>query len=233
MRAVVLYSKVKKSIQSFLPTRRVLLWTIIVVLLLLIPPSQGVNAQLPYPTKNEWIGRFFIANTSELQALDVILFTSEIGATTNVTISVHSNSSSGILVSFSTTRPKYYWEGPLELRLEPDQSVTVSYICHFTADQSNAAYFHYKLLESSKNASGTYQLEQVHPGYTAAFIGTSHLYVSDITLWLEHQSRIYGTPELAVGIFLLCIGLLVVISWLRRYLRRKRSNDEGLKTNES
>ena len=232
MKAVVLYSKVKKSFRPLLPTSRVLLWICIVVLIPLIPPSQGVNAQLPYPTKNEWIGRFSIANTSEQQALDVILFTSEIGATYNFTISVHSNSSSGILISFFAGMPRD-WEGPLELRLDPDQSVTVSYVCHVTADVYDAAYFHYKLLESSKNASGTYQLEQVHPGYSAGFVGTSHLYVSDITLWLERQSRIYGTPELAVGLFLLCIGLLVVISLLRRHLRRKRSNDKGLKPNKS
>ncbi|MFX0185287.1 MAG: hypothetical protein ACFE95_19570 [Candidatus Hodarchaeota archaeon] len=208
----------------------------IVLLIPFIPPPQRVAAYLLSPTKSEKISSFFIANTTEKESLDIYLPLSTIGATYNFTITVHSNSSSGIIVSILHVhvREGPIWEGPSELRLEPGRTVTVSYISHFTSwcGTDSTTYFHYGLLKSSKNASGTYQLVNVHPGYPVGEPIPFHLYVSDISLWVERRSNIYGTPELAVGVFLLCIGILVVISWLRRQLTRNILNDKELKTNK-
>jgi hypothetical protein len=170
MKVPILHSMLKNDFQTLILTKRVIVWiSIVVCLLLLIPPSQRVATYLHSPTKSEKIGSFFIANTTEQKVLDIYLPLSNIGVTYNFTITVHSNSSSGIIVSILHVhvREGPIWEGPSELRLEPDRTVTVCYISHFVSwcGTDSDTYFHYGLLESSKNASGTYQLVIVHPGY--------------------------------------------------------------------
>lgn len=137
-------------------------------------------------------GSFSMTNTSEKYTLlNDIIYSMAIGTTWNLTIVIHGNSSSRVSFSFNSIDgiPLDYWEGTKNFVVSSNETRSEQYVSHCVADESPGFNFQYTLVDSTKNASGMYKFEKIHPGYSVN-VGTGHLYVPNITAWLFTRSSL-------------------------------------------
>ncbi|MFX0087692.1 MAG: hypothetical protein ACFFAU_18725 [Candidatus Hodarchaeota archaeon] len=161
-------------------------------------------------------GTFSLTNTSDNFTLfENWIYSISIGTIFNLTISLDGNSSSGLEIKYvGTGDPQYYWEGIQEFSIHPNETHSELYVNHYVSDVTPLFNFQYYLIEPDKSASGTYCLEQTHPGY-AVTVGTGNLYVKNITLWLEQLSSTqisYSSPVLVVLTVVFCVYSLKLIT---------------------
>ncbi|MCK4848553.1 MAG: hypothetical protein KAT16_05995 [Candidatus Heimdallarchaeota archaeon] len=171
-------------------------------------------------------GSFSLDNTSESKTLvggDGIIG-SQIGETWDLTIDVHSNSTTNINFSMSTYIPQW-WEGTKTFILNPNQTHTESFVLHCITDIIGhmSLDFLYELVESEKAVSGTYYLKKVNVGYPYSGFLTGPIYVSNITEWISSNSSTNSIPEsnstdgFMIGVVI--VGLLLLY---RRKLGKKK-----------
>jgi hypothetical protein len=92
----------------------------------------------------------------------------------------------------------------------PNYTHSEVYISHSTGDTPAGLNFHLSLVDPAGNATGTYYLTLVREGYLVN-VGTSHLYVSNITAWLEQQSSVTTNPvPLSLGIISFSIAVFII-----------------------
>ncbi len=139
--------------------------------------------------QNDTSGRFILSNKTEEELLVSLIDPyPRIGTTWNLTIDVDTNSSSSVLIKFNYSKMSKHpewWEGPQEFVVNPSEVRSVVYISHFTSDFSFSPDVYIRLVNPSSNVSGFYHLNLINPGYPYD-VGTSHLYVSNITAWLQN-----------------------------------------------
>ena len=143
-------------------------------------------------------GSFSIQNTYESKTLfsgDGILG-SRIGATWDLTIYLHSNSTTNINFSMSTYNPQW-WEGNKTFILNPNQTHTEKYVLHCTTDVLNhlSLNFLFELIENEKAVSGIYYIEKVSEGYPYSGIVTGPIYIANITEWISLNSSTNSIAE--------------------------------------
>ncbi len=162
-------------------------------------------------------GSFHISNTSDYHTLiEPEIYGLAIGHTVNVTITLHDNSSTAVNFSVSS-----WYKGEAEFQVNPNETHSELYVNHFVSDDAHSLDLEYCLAESEKNASGMYQVEELHPGYHVN-VGTSSLYVHNITAWLERQSTLTiptTTTTLTMpswNIPVLLLTLCIIISMKQR-----------------
>ena len=179
------------------------IWFFLILTIALLTPQPSLaQEKIPYPVVDERTGQFFVANTSEHKTLNEAFYSMGIGTTYNVTITVHSNSSSG--VNFSP-RNLGMWDGLSEFQVFPNETLTTSYISHCMSDEPPEILFRYSLIDSSKNASGMYHILCVDPGYQIS-IGIGHTCITDISAWLNPKQA--SSPS--IGLILMSLVLLIV-----------------------
>lgn len=133
-------------------------------------------------------GSFSISNTTDSYVLfENLVCTTMIGTTWNLTITVDSFSSSEVNFTFESSAREWF-EGVKEFQVSPNNTISELYVAHGVSDDIPHFNFHYTLVESVKKASGTYQIDRIHPGYPVN-VGTGHTYIPNITAWLEGQSK--------------------------------------------
>ncbi|MFX0087771.1 MAG: hypothetical protein ACFFAU_19120, partial [Candidatus Hodarchaeota archaeon] len=92
-------------------------------------------------------GSFRLFNTSETRFLfGDHIWGITIGATWNLTVHLHSNSTSGILVSFLSLDPLWY-SGIKEFGVSPGQTFSENYTQHGMSDSIPYFNFNYSLIE--------------------------------------------------------------------------------------
>ncbi|MHA1978568.1 MAG: hypothetical protein ACW98F_05965 [Candidatus Hodarchaeales archaeon] len=133
-------------------------------------------------------GLFGLTNTSESAKLfQKWIYTSTIGDTWNLTITLDGSSSSAVRFNLTTSGsiPQHYiaFEGTETFTVLPAESYWGLYIRHFVSDETPGFDFQYSLVEVNGSANGEYHIEQTFPGYPVN-IGLGELYVSNITAWL-------------------------------------------------
>lgn len=143
-------------------------------------------------------GSFFISNTTRMKALCWIGFSYPcLGETWNLTISVDSNSSSGINISAFYQ----YWTGKTFFQILPGHFKTEIYVSGISIDTSNAyPRFKIALMNSTGNASGTYHTSGLYRG-SCPDIGTGQAIggtPKNITEWLESLSSLTSEPSSSV-----------------------------------
>lgn len=187
----------------------------------ILPPQPSIaQEKLLYPVVDERTGQFFIEKTSEHKTLNEAIFSWGIGTTYNITITAESNSSSGVIFSVTSIYFSKSWDGLSEFQVFPNESFTTSYISHCMADEPPEVSFRYSLIDSSKNASGTYHILCVDPGYQVSIPGgTGYTCVTDISAWLE--SKPLSNPT--IGLFLMSMILLILLKRLNWLKNRKNS----------
>jgi len=162
-------------------------------------------------------GSFSVVNTTESNYLfEDHIWGISIGATWNVSIRVHSNSTTGIFVTFISLDPND-WTGIKDFQVHPGQTFTNNYTQHGMSDNVPYFNFNYILVESMKNASGTYNFTLVHSGYHSEY-RTGSIFVSNITEWLlkkqssnssSHSTGTTSSHGTAFGSWLITILLVV------------------------
>lgn len=159
-------------------------------------------------------GRFILSNKTEEELLvSSIDSYPQIGTTWNLTIDVDTNSSSSVLIKFNYSLMSKHperWEGPREFVVNPDEVRSAVYISHFISDFIVSPNVYIKLINPSANASGFFYLNLIDPGYPYD-VGTSHLYVSNITAWLENPPDDDDKTPIALSLVFYGGGLLVII----------------------
>ncbi len=170
-------------------------------------------------------GRFVLSNTTEKEWFvspnELIPW---IGTTWNLMIGVDANSSSDVRVSFNYSLMSDHperWEGPREFSIKPDDVESAVYISHFVADFIIYPNYYIELIHSIANASGFFQLNLTHRGYRYD-VGTSHLYVSNITAWLENPPDSDDKTPIALYLVFYGGGLIVIILMIIIMYRVKR-----------
>jgi hypothetical protein len=151
-------------------------------------------------------GNFFISNTSDQKTLFQLEFLG-IGVTYNVTIRLHANSSSDVSFSLFPESGKRI-EGLKLFSLAPNDSRTEQYVSHWDSDGIPPRYVFYQLVDSTKNASGSYYVQKVHSGYSIN-VGTGDIYIANITAWLETPSQTSTTTTTALPFLSLETVLIV------------------------
>jgi hypothetical protein len=132
-------------------------------------------------------GFFTLENTSNHEILlDSEITIGTIGRTFLFTVTLYANSSSAVHISFYGY-PNNWFEGEKEFNVYPNQTRSEIYVSHGVSDDTPYLGFEYYLVEPEKNASGTFEVLETHPGYPVD-VGTSHIYVENITMWIEAQS---------------------------------------------
>lgn len=165
------------------------------------------------------LGTFSISNTTSSQRLGEFEASDKIGATWNLSLSLHANSTSWVNFQFGATNNK--WEGPTEFQISPNGTLntfSTLYIQHLVSDSLGSWWLDYSLDESSKQANGIYSVKKIHNGYTVDY-GTGDYYVSDISKWLEERSQskpISTTTSNTTSIHLFPLFLSVFIIFRRR-----------------
>lgn len=167
----------------------VIIFTMI-VLILFIPifPNElkFTKADSEYDTS----GVFSLTNTTDWEKL---VFTPgslvHIGTTWNLTVHVFENSTTAINITYQNNYilSPDWWEGRQSIIMFPNETHTEIYTSHVTGDTPLGLAFYFSLINSSKYVNGQYFLSLVHLGYPCD-VGTSHLFVSNITAWLESLS---------------------------------------------
>ncbi|MHA2096488.1 MAG: hypothetical protein ACW98F_17855 [Candidatus Hodarchaeales archaeon] len=115
-----------------------------------------------------------------------------IGTTWNVSIYVHSNSTSAVEFQFGSLESS--WEGNRSFIVSPNNSYTSVYVQHLVSDNIGTWWIDYGLVNPTGNASGTFTVQKINEGYSV-WVGTGHLYVSNITAWLESLSQPKSTVD--------------------------------------
>jgi hypothetical protein len=124
---------------------------------------------------------FFTSNTSEQEILFPFYFMG-LGAKYNITIDLHSDSSSDVSFFIFSDSGKYI-EGVKVFTLASNETRTETYTSHWESDGIPLRKSYFQLVDGTKNASGNYQVEQVHHGYDIN-VGTGETYIANITEWL-------------------------------------------------
>ena len=175
-----------------------------------------ISALPESPAYNSEIGSFQLYNTSEQKTL-FEFYSMGMGQSYNVTTHLHTNSSSG--VSFSIFHESgINIEGVKMFTLAPNETRTETYVSHWASDGVPLRKALYLLVEGTKNASGSYQVQKVHEGYDID-VGFGETYIANITEWLysvslttsRSSTNSFSSIEWFVGAFL-CI----------LYFRRKK-----------
>ncbi|PWI48073.1 hypothetical protein CEE45_08595 [Candidatus Heimdallarchaeota archaeon B3_Heim] len=133
-------------------------------------------------------GFFGLTNTSESAKLfQKWIYTSAIGVTWNLTITLAGSSSSAVRfnLTISGSIPQHYiaFEGIETFTILPGKTHRGQFIAHIVSDEAPGFDFQYSLVEVNGSANGEYCIEQTFPGYPVN-IGIGELYVSNITAWL-------------------------------------------------
>ena len=171
-------------------------------------------------------GSFSIENSSESGTLisgDGI-WGSQIGATWDLTIYVHANSTTNINFSMSTYNPQW-WEGNRTFILSPNQTCTQRFVLHATTDVIGeiSLDFLYELIETNQAVSGTYHVEKVSDGYLYTGIVTGPIYISNITEWISSKPFTSSKTESnSIDGFLIGIEILGLISLCTPKLDKKK-----------
>ena len=167
-------------------------------------------------------GTFSVANSTENFTLlkDMVYAISFIGTTWNLTTSLHGNSSSAIGIFFvgSSDNLGSDFVGTGYFVINPNESVTEQYVGHTASDDLPGFNFQYFLSDATKNASGRYQVTLIHLGYHVT-VGTGHLYIRNITAWLERMS---STPSSVVSSGFLLLAILINFSIFIICLKKKK-----------
>jgi len=153
----------------------ILLTTCLLIMIVIQPTTRskavtdnyyGKTGQKSRPTKGE--GTFHLENTTEEKKLCGITGSYPlVGETWNLTIQVAENSSTGINISFYG----YYvanlswWDGTKVFQVEPGNTHSEIYLSHFSCDFPSFPSFKIALINSTKQARGSYRLEKIGKGY--------------------------------------------------------------------
>jgi hypothetical protein len=144
-----------------------------------------------------------------------------IGETWNLTVRLFSNSTTGINVSYQNLYllSPDWWEGQKNFLVHPNETQTQIYVSHITGDTPLGLAFYIRLLNNTQNAWGTYELTKLHSGYEFP-VDTAHLYVSDISAWLEEMSGDNSTPFdekiFVIGIPVIALLVISVLIYRKR-----------------
>ena len=176
-----------------LSTKTINVFKALILLITLITSFHFVSAVRSFGNQEVPIliraGSLIISNSSSQQDLfESPILGQKIGQTFNVTISLQGNSSSAIkivLASYSVLN----FEGAKEFTVTPNETHSELYVTHFVSDLSPWFNLQVNLFEPENNASGLFQVEQTHPGYSVYGGQTGDLYVDNITAWLLTQSQ--------------------------------------------
>ncbi|MHA2113388.1 MAG: hypothetical protein ACW98W_18135 [Candidatus Hodarchaeales archaeon] len=162
---------------------------------------------------------FNLTNTSEtFNLLNDWIYLMGIGATWNLTITLTENSSSA--VRFNLTEVGYispsWLEGSREFSVLPGETQSNIYVNHFITDDTLGFNFKYQLSEPTEQASGFFHMVLVKSGYRVS-IGTSQLYVHNITAWLIARSQTSSTSlNFSLSLPILLLTIAVAYSYLRK-----------------
>ncbi len=136
-----------------------------------------------------------------------------IGQEWNISIKLHENSTTNVIWTVSSGQP-YFWEGPSQFIMNPNETVTQIYISHITGD--NYGYimlnFYLQLSNSTAGVSGSYQTILISEGYWEN-VGTGQLYVSDINSWLKGKSN---SSQFLLESLLLLLGLIIIVILIKK-----------------
>ncbi|MHA2055499.1 MAG: hypothetical protein ACW99F_18120 [Candidatus Hodarchaeales archaeon] len=170
-------------------------------------------------------GVFSIFNsTEEKELLETPIYGTAIGAAWNITILVYSNSSSGLNVTFFSFIHEW-WQGKRNFTINPSDSRSEIYIQHGMSDDPSPVNFKYSLINTTNQASGEYIINQTFSGYDTD-VGTGHIYVSNITAWLEQMETTSNPPSLWDIFFLpsnvLFGGVVLILISLGFYFRFRK-----------
>jgi hypothetical protein len=202
-----------------------------VVVVLLLSPSLKVcdSSNKDEYNPHSLSGNFSLSNTPE-SALLFSFGISGIGLTYNLTISLQSNSTSNVSFSIFNNTGKHI-EGWKIFTLSPNETRTEMYVSHYTSDVIPLRSAYYQLIDGTKNASGTFLLQEVHGGYNipTVTIVTGPIYIENITAWLESLSRTKSISTSQSLIFkpsLYGVSFLIVLFSLVWYRRRGNNRED-------
>ena len=176
-------------------------------------------------TTRETMGTFNLMNTTESHFLVRTAFYTRIGEIWNFTLTVHANASSAITLNASNwsfqayTNSSNWWSGDKEFFVQPGQSRCEQYVSHIIADFDVELNFYIRLNESTKYSSGTYHLILLQEGHYTD-IGTSYLYVEDISKWVANLSSTPTTPTTTALPWYFTIPVFLIVYIRRRKLAR-------------
>ena len=213
--------KVKLNVKFFL---------LVVVMsfgLLTLLPWLSVSTSQPNSIKGTLNEAFSIGKTnSSTRLLRQSPVPGHIGSTFNLSISLSSNSTSGVHFVFGAYDYYAYWEGPKEFDLAPNESYNAIYVQHFASDAGAPFWIDYSLTTPTLNASGMFSIKRIHVGYFVN-VGTGELYIENITAWLLSQPKSTTTSSTTTpsthtttSIELATILVGVTVVFLRRIRKR-------------
>jgi hypothetical protein len=139
-----------------------------------------------------------------------------------LSISLFSNSTSGVHFVFGADFYYTYWEGPKEFDLAPNESYNAIYVQHHVSDNGAPFWIDYSLITPTLNASGIFSIKRIFSGYSLN-PGTGTIYIENITAWLLSQSKSTTTSPTSppsthtttsIGLATTLVGVTIV--FLRR-----------------
>jgi hypothetical protein len=143
------------------------------------------------------IGSFFLNNT------EITLFDARewynIGTRWNLTLHVHANSTSSVIITtylddgVELNEQKEPLSGNFKFQVAPNETRSEIYVSHTACNAISSFYFNASLMNVLSSASGTYHFQETHPGYNP-YVDTDCAHADNITLWLETHPRGYH-PE--------------------------------------
>jgi hypothetical protein len=162
----------------------------------------------------------FSINSSEKIELFTFGFSSfGIGTTYQVSISTDDNSTSNIIITYSTNPPdQRKWEGPNDFLIITGEAVEYNYISHVCGDLIDryTPTFFAELTNPSGFVTGFHSFSRIEDGYFPNICGTGHLIVDDINLWLLSKFIIENF------LFLVFFVIIGIGSMTYLILRRKK-----------
>lgn len=165
-------------------------------------------------------GTFELSNTTETaELMKYGAQENQIGLEYNITINMNTTSTSAINL---TLTKDHWWRGsPHIFQMVPNETRTVTYVQHSTADSLGILNFDYHLLNTSGVARGTYKVIRVFGGYQI-FVGTGGIVIDNITKWLNARSQTSDPLNLKFS-----FPFLVLSITLACYYRKKRDRAFG------
>lgn len=166
-------------------------------------------------------GNFFLTNTTD-QELLFQFYATGVGLVYNVTVNVHSNSTTGVHFFFFNDSGKCI-EGTKNVTISPGETWTGNFTSHCDSDGIPLMKSFYWLVDVAESASGNYRARKVHEGYQVKWSGfaTYGTYISNITGWLisESSSSVTVTGFHSQELFL---GVVFCVLFFRRYRKSQQ-----------